>query len=106
MSTTKKTKTEVKGFMYDVITSPVITEKSQIGAELNKYVFNVSPDANRRDVKASIEALFGVKVVKVNILMRKGKVKRFRGTLGKRKDVKKAIVTLKEGDSIDVVAGL
>ncbi len=91
---------------YDIILSPVITEKSTYAAEDNKVVFNVANDATKPEIKAAVEALFGVKVKKVNTLVRKGKVKRFRGTVGRQKDVKKAIVTLEEGQTIDLASGL
>ena len=91
---------------YDVIVSPAITEKSTMASEQNQVVFNVAKKATKPEIKAAVEALFGVKVVGVNTLVRKGKVKRFRGTIGKQSDVKKAIVTLKDGDSIDVSTGL
>jgi large subunit ribosomal protein L23 len=91
---------------YDVIVSPAITEKSTIASEQNKVVFNVAKKASKPEIKAAIEALFGVKVTAVNTLIRKGKVKRFRGTIGRQSDVKKAIVTLADGQSIDVATGL
>ena len=91
---------------YDVIRSPVITEKATIAAESNQVVFNVTRSATKPEIKAAVEALFKVKVVGVNTLVRKGKVKRFRGFVGKRDDVKKAIVTLAEGERIDVTTGL
>ena len=91
---------------FDTIVSPVITEKSTVASEQNKVVFNVSGDATKPQIKAAVEALFGVKVTAVNTLVRKGKVKRFRGRIGQQSDVKKAIVTLKDGDSIDVTTGL
>ena len=91
---------------YDVIVSPAITEKSTMPSEQNQVVFNVAKKATKPEIKAAIEALFGVKVVGVNTLVRKGKVKRFRGTIGRQSDVKKAIVMLKDGDSIDVATGL
>ena len=91
---------------YDVIVSPAITEKSTMASEQNQVVFNVAKKATKPEIKAAIEALFGVTVVGVNTLVRKGKVKRFRGTIGRQSDVKKAIVTLKDGDSIDVATGL
>jgi Ribosomal protein L23 len=91
---------------YDVIVSPAITEKSTIASEQNQIVFNVAKKATKPEIKAAIEALFGVKVVAVNTLIRKGKVKRFRGTIGKQSDVKKAVVTLVDGHSIDVATGL
>lgn len=91
---------------YDVIVSPVITEKSTMASELNQVVFNVARKATKPEIKAAVEALFNVKVTGVNTLLRKGKVKRFRGTVGRLGDVKKAVVTLKDGDSIDVATGL
>ena len=91
---------------YDVIVSPAITEKSTMASEQNQVVFNVAKKATKPEIKAAIEALFGVKVVGVNTLVRKGKVKRFKTTIGKQQDVKKAVVTLKDGDSIDVATGL
>jgi large subunit ribosomal protein L23 len=91
---------------YDVIVSPVITEKSTMASEQNQVVFNVAKKATKPEIKAAVEALFGVKVTGVNTLVRKGKVKRFRGTIGRQGDVKKAIVTLADGDAIDVSTGL
>ena len=91
---------------YDVIVSPVITEKSTMVSEYNQGVFNVARKATKPEIKAAVEALFGVKVTAVNTTVRKGKVKRFRGIVGRQSDVKKAIVTLAEGQSIDVSTGL
>jgi large subunit ribosomal protein L23 len=91
---------------YDVIVSPVITEKSTLASESNQVVFNVARDASKTDIKAAVEGLFGVKVKAVNTLVRKGKTKRFRGFSGRQGDVKKAVVTLAEGHSIDVATGL
>jgi large subunit ribosomal protein L23 len=91
---------------YDVIRSPVITEKTTIAAEHNKVVFNVAKSATKPEIKAAVEALFKVKVKSVNTLVRMGKVKRFKGFVGKQDDVKKAIVTLAEGHRIDVTTGL
>jgi large subunit ribosomal protein L23 len=91
---------------YDVIVSPAITEKSTIASENNQVVFNVARKATKPEIKAAVEALFGVKVSAVNTLNRKGKVKRFRGRIGQQSDVKKAIVTLAEGHAIDVTTGL
>ena len=91
---------------YDVIVSPAITEKSTMASDNNQVVFNVAKKATKPEIKAAIEALFGVKVTGVNTLIRKGKVKRFRGTTGRQSDVKKAIVTLADGQSIDVATGL
>ena len=91
---------------YDVIRTPAITEKSTFVSEFNQVVFNVAKDASKPEIKAAVEALFGVKVKAVNTLVRLGKTKRFRGFIGKQKDVKKAIVTLAEGQSIDVSTGV
>ena len=91
---------------YDVIVSPAITEKSTMASEQNQVVFNVAKKATKPEIKAAVEALFGVKVIGVNTLVRKGKVKRFRGTIGRQNDVKKAVVTLADGDAIDVATGL
>ena len=91
---------------YDVIVSPAITEKSSMASEQNQVVFNVAKKATKPEIKAAIEALFSVKVTAVNTLVRKGKLKRFRGTIGRQGDVKKAVVTLADGHSIDVATGL
>lgn len=91
---------------YDVIRSPVITEKSTAATEQDKVIFTVAKTATKPEIKAAVEALFRVKVTGVNTLNRKGKVKRFRGVLGKQNDVKRAIVTLADGQSIDVTTGL
>ena len=91
---------------YDVITAPVITEKSTMVSEQNQVIFNVAKSATKSEIKAAVEALFGVKVKAVNTMVRKGKLKRFRGTLGRQNDVKKAIVTLVDGESVDVTTGL
>ncbi|ODN67345.1 50S ribosomal protein L23 [Methylobrevis pamukkalensis] len=91
---------------YDIILSPVITEKATIQSEQDKVVFNVAPTATKPEIKAAVEALFQVKVKSVNSLVRKGKTKRFRGRLGQQSDVKRAIVTLESGYAIDVTTGL
>ena len=91
---------------YDVIVSPVITEKATPLSEQNKVVFKVRPDATKPQIKEAVEKLFDVKVKSVNTLVTKGKVKLFRGTRGQRSDVKKAVVTLEEGQTIDVTTGL
>ena len=91
---------------YDVIRTPAITEKSTMVSENNQVVFNVAKDASKPEIKAAVEALFGVKVKAVNTLVRKGKVKRFKATIGKQQDVKKAIVTLVDGQTLDVTTGL
>ena len=91
---------------YDVINSPVITEKSTLVSEANQVIFKVAPKATKPQIKAAVESLFGVKVKAVNTLVRKGKVKTFRGRRAQQSDTKKAIVTLEEGHSIDVTTGL
>ncbi|ESQ77404.1 50S ribosomal protein L23 [Asticcacaulis sp. BYS171W] len=91
---------------YDVLLSPHITEKSTLLSEQNKVVFKVALDASKDEVASAVEALFNVKVVKVNTVVTKGKTKRFKGIMGRRNDVKKAIVTLEEGQSIDITTGL
>ena len=91
---------------YDVIVSPVITEKATNLSEHNKVVFRVKPDATKPQIKEAVERLFDVKVKSVNTLVTKGKVKMFRGKRGQRSDVKKAVVTLEEGQTIDVTTGL
>ena len=91
---------------YDVIRKPIITEKSTMASENGAVVFEVAIDAAKPEIKAAVEGLFGVKVKAVNTTITKGKAKRFRGQLGKRKDVKKAYVTLEEGNTIDVTTGL
>jgi large subunit ribosomal protein L23 len=92
--------------MYDLVRVPVITEKSTMGSEHNQVTFRVPLTANKREVKAAIEGLFKVKVTAVNTIRVKGKTKRFRGTVGQRSDYKKAIVTLAEGQKIDVTTGV
>ncbi|GEP01779.1 MULTISPECIES: 50S ribosomal protein L23 [Methylobacterium] len=91
---------------YDIIVSPVITEKATNLTEQNKVVFRVAPKATKPQIKEAVEKLFDVKVTGVNTLITKGKKKFFRGQRGQRSDVKKAIVTLAEGDTIDVTTGL
>ncbi|GGH25457.1 50S ribosomal protein L23 [Alsobacter metallidurans] len=91
---------------YDIILGPVITEKATNQSEQNKVVFKVRKDASKPQIKAAVEKLFDVKVEAVNTLVRKGKVKRFKGTVGTQSDVKKAVVTLADGQSIDVTTGL
>ena len=95
-----------KAELYDVIRRPVVTEKSTMASEANALVFEVAIGANKPLIKQAVEALFNVKVKAVNTVLTKGKVKRFRGRLGRRNDVKKAYVTLEEGHMIDVTTGL
>ena len=96
----------VKEVYYNIIERPVITEKATMLTEQNKVVFRVAPNATKEQVKQAIEALFKVNVVGVNTLKNKGKTKAFRGSLGKRSDFKKAIVTLEKGQSIDLSSGV
>jgi large subunit ribosomal protein L23 len=91
---------------YDVIRRPIVTEKATMASEVGAVVFEVAKTATKPQIKEAVEALFGVKVKAVNTLVRKGKVKRFRGKLGQRSDVKKAYVTLADGNTIDVTTGL
>jgi len=91
---------------YDVIRKPIITEKTTMASENGAVVFEVAMDSNKPSIKEAVENLFGVKVKAVNTTITKGKSKRFRGILGKRRDVKKAYVTLEEGNTIDVSTGL
>ena len=95
-----------KAELYEVIRKPIITEKATMASEANAVVFEVAIDATKPQIKEAVEALFGVKVKAVNTLRTDGKVKRFRGRLGQRKEVKKAYVTLEEGHAIDVTTGL
>jgi len=91
---------------YDIIRSPVVTEKSTLSSEHGQVVFDVAMDASKPQIKAAVEGLFSVRVKAVNTLVRKGKVKRFRNVKGVRNDVKKAIVTLVDGQSIDISTGV
>jgi large subunit ribosomal protein L23 len=92
--------------MYDIVRAPVITEKATLGSEHNQVTFRVPLDASKLEVAAAVEGIFGVKVSAVNTLRQKGKLKRFRGRPGQRSDVKKAYVTLAEGQTIDVATGV
>ncbi|WP_424930567.1 50S ribosomal protein L23 [Amaricoccus tamworthensis] len=96
----------VKPELYDMIRKPIITEKATMASEAGAVVFEVSVDSTKPQIKEAVETLFNVKVKAVNTVLTKGKVKRFRGNLGKRRDVKKAYVTLVEGNTIDVTTGL
>ena len=91
---------------YDIVLAPHITEKSTMLSETNSVVFKVAPKATKPEIKAAIEALFGVTVVGVNTLTSKGKTKRWKGKPYRRSDVKKAVVTLAPGQSIDVTSGI
>ena len=92
--------------LYDIVLSPVITEKATMASERNQVIFKVAPTATKPQIKEAVEKLFDVKVKAVNTLVRKGKFKAFRGRPGQQSDVKKAIVTLEEGHRIDVTTGL
>ena len=96
----------VKAEHYDIIRKPLVTEKSTMASENGAVVFEVSIDSNKPQIKEAVEALFGVKVKAVNTSITKGKQKRFKGVLGRRKDIKKAFVTLEDGNTIDVTTGL
>ena len=91
---------------YDVIVAPHITEKSTLVSEHNAVVFKVAGDATKPEIKAAVEALFSVKVTGVNTIVQKGKTKKWKGKPYQRSDMKKAIVTLAEGDQIDVTTGI
>jgi large subunit ribosomal protein L23 len=104
--TTKRKPALSREAMYEIIRSPVITEKATMLSESGQFVFRVAPDATKPQIKAAIEGLFGVTVLAVNTLVSKGKVKRFRGRPGRRSDAKKAFVKLAAGQSIDFTTGL
>jgi large subunit ribosomal protein L23 len=92
--------------MYDIVRAPVITEKATLGSQHGQVTFRVPLDASKPEIKAAIEKLFGVKVTAVNTLRVEGKTKRFRGQVGKRRDYKKAFITLAAGQTIDVTTGV
>ena len=92
--------------MYEVIRRPLITEKATMISEHNQVAFEVSMDASKPEIRAAVEGLFNVKVTGVNTLIQKGKAKVFRGRKGRRDDMKKAVVTLADGESIDVTTGV
>ncbi|MGO9365880.1 MAG: 50S ribosomal protein L23 [Rhodomicrobium sp.] len=92
--------------LYDVIRSPVVTEKSTMASEHSQVVFKVAMSATKPEIKEAVERLFNVKVIAVNTLIRKGKTKRFKGVRGQQSDFKKAVVTLEEGQAIDITVRL
>jgi large subunit ribosomal protein L23 len=102
----KKQQTAPDARHYDIVLAPHITEKSTMLSEHNSVVFKVAPSASKPEIKAAVEALFNVKVTNVNTMVTKGKTKRWKGAPYRRSDVKKAIVTLAEGQSIDVTEGV
>ncbi len=91
---------------FDLLIKPIVTEKSTMGSEFNQVTFQVAINASKPEIKAAVEGVFGVKVKAVNTLRQQGKTKRFRGIAGRRPDYKKAIVTLVEGESIDITTGV
>ena len=102
----KKPQAAIDARHYDIVLAPHITEKSTMLSEANAVVFKVAPSASKPEIKAAIEALFNVKVTNVNTIVSKGKTKRWKGTPYRRSDVKKAIVTLAKGESIDITEGV
>jgi large subunit ribosomal protein L23 len=110
MSRARPMKTPVvklsQGRMYDLIRSPVVTEKSTLGSQHNQVTFRVPLEATKPEIKAAVEGVFKVKVTAVNTLRVQGKTKRFKGHVGQRSDFKKAMVTLAEGHTIDVTTGV
>ena len=106
MAARKRAATMSREAMYEVIRAPLITEKATALSERNQVVFKVAITATKPEIKASVEALFGVNVTGVNTLIQKGKVKRWKGREYTRSDMKKAIVTLAIGQSIDVTTGI
>jgi len=102
----KKPQAAVDARHYDIVLAPHITEKSTMLSETNAVVFKVAPKASKPEIKAAVEALFNVKVTNVNTIVSKGKSKRWQGRPYQRSDMKKAIVTLAEGESIDVTGGI
>ena len=102
----KKQTAAVDNRHYDIVLAPHITEKTTMLSENNSVVFKVAPTATKPEIKAAIEALFNVKVTNVNTIVTKGKTKRWQGRPYQRSDMKKAIVTLAEGQSIDVTTGI
>jgi len=102
----KNKSNNVTAAMYDTLVRPVITEKSMVASEAGKVVFRVPLSATKDEVKAAVEAIFNVKVNKVNTIKQFGKSKMFRGHMGRRSDFKKAIITLADGQNIDVTTGI
>lgn len=102
----KKAEKMSREALYDIVRTPLITEKATAMSEKNQVAFKVAISATKPEIKVAVEALFGVKVVSVNTLVQKGKTKRFKGRPGQRSDIKKAFVQLAEGQSIDLTAKL
>ncbi len=101
-----KKKAEIQEWMYEIISRPHITEKATLGSEHGQVTFVVPPSATKPKIKVAVETLFGVKVKSVNTLIQKGKTKRFKGVKGVRSDMKKAIISLEEGQTIDTSTGV
>lgn len=106
MAAKAKKKIEAQEWMYEIISAPHVTEKATLGSEHGQVTFRVPKTATKPQIKEAVETLFGVKVKGVNTSILKGKTKRFKGILGRRSDVKKAVVTLEEGQTIDVGTGI
>jgi len=106
MAAKKKEKLQPAAWMYDVVRKPIVTEKSARGSENGQMTFEVAIDADKGKIKTAVETLFEVEVQAVNTLIQKGKTKRFKGIMGRRRDMKKAIVTLKEGQTIETGSGV
>ena len=100
----KDIKTHIKS--YDLILNPIITEKATTLSSFSQVVFSVPFNSNKKQIKNSVESLFGVSVKKINLITTKGKTKRFKGKMGKRKDTKKAIIFLEKGQKIDITTGV
>lgn len=106
MAKAKQTAPKATEKDYTILRAPVVTEKSTNGSQYNQVTFKVDVDATKPQIKKAVEALFGVKVVAVNTSITKGKTKRFRGIPGTRSDVKKAIITLADGQNLDISTGV
>lgn len=106
MAAKAKKKTDAQEWMYEIIRNPHVTEKSTMGSEHGQMTFQVPLSATKPKIKEAVEVLFGVKVSGVNTIVQKGKTKRFKGITGRRNDFKKAVVTLEDGQTIDVGAGV
>ena len=90
------------GYIYEIIISPIVTEKTNLQSSENKFTFKIKDFATKIDVEKAVKEIFGVDVIKINIVNTKGKTKRFRGRIGKKSNIKKAIVTMKKGQQIDL----
>ena len=99
-------KKKIKIKSYDLIFRPIVTEKATTLSSFSQFILSVPINSNKNDIKNAVESLFGVNVKKVNLIISKGKTKRFKGIMGKRKDVKKAIISLEKGQKIDITTGV